>query len=118
MNTQEDPFHDIENRLRLIRQQAKPQRGFPQDIWDTIIRLTETHPISIVSRRLSISPVYLKQKIKKSHKTAAIDFSEIPSLPTMHAETVSIELISDLGMRAKIQGPASCLNYLSVLFRR
>jgi hypothetical protein len=118
MNTQKDPFYEIEAALTQLRQQTKTRRKFPQKLWGAIIRLTQTHSIQAVSLRLKIHPTYLKQKIKEFHKISPLDFREISVPVEACSNTVSIELVSDFGVRAKIQGPLSCLNYLSPLFRR
>jgi len=118
MNTQEDSFHEIEAALAQLRQQTKKKRKFPQELWDAIISLTQTHSIQMVSLRLNINPSYLKQKIRKSHEISPHDFREISAPVQACSNTVSIELVSDFGVRAKIQGPSSCLNYLIPLFRR
>lgn len=118
MNTQEDPFCEIEAALTQLRQQAKTSRRFPQELWDAIISLTQTHSIQVVSLRLNINAAYLKQKIRESHEISPLDFREISAPVQACSNTVSIELVSDFGVRAKIQGPSSCLGYLSSLFRR
>ena len=59
MNVKDDPFHEIETILTQLRQQAKTRQRFPQEVWNTVIRLTQTHPIQEVSLRLNISPTYL-----------------------------------------------------------
>lgn len=40
MNTQEDPFCEIEAALMQLRQQNKTRRGYPKALWDAIISLT------------------------------------------------------------------------------
>jgi AraC-like DNA-binding protein len=116
MNTPIDSFDEIEIALMNIRKQAKTKQKFPQELWNAIIGLTKTHSIQEVSQRLNISPTYLKRKIRMSRESSPLDFREI-SLQNTCSEMVSIELISNFGIKAKIQGPPSCLSYLGALLR-
>lgn len=118
MNAQDDPFQEIETTLTRLRQQTKTRQRFPKEIWDTIIQLTKTYSVQIVSLRLNISPSYLKRKIQGSHETSSLDFREISSPTQEFSNMVYIEITSDSGVRAKIQGPPSCMNFLSTLFGR
>jgi len=118
MNGKEDAFDEIETALTLLRQQTETKQRFPKEVWDSIIQLAQTHPIQEVSQRLNISPSYLKKKIKESHKISSIDFNEITYPVQACANLVCIELVSNFGLKAKIQGPLSCLNFLSSLFER
>lgn len=117
MNTQVDPFVEIAIRLAEIRQQAKTKQKFPQELWDAIISLTQSYSIQEVSKRLNINPSYLKRKIRDFLPIRELDFSEVP-VQNICSGMVSVELFSDSGLRAKIQGPPSCLSYLTTLFGR
>ena len=112
------PIEEIRSTLDQLRQDPKTQRNFPQELWTSIIQLTKIYPVEEVCRRLQINPIYLKRKIHES-KESALEFREIVMPAVQQApDTVTIELKSADGLQAKIQGPFSCLNYLSTLFRR
>lgn len=112
------PIEEIQSTLDRLRQDPKTQRRFPQALWDCIIQQTKIYPVEEVCRRLQINPVYLKRKIHQS-KESPLEFREIVMPPAQLAsDTVTIELKNADGLQAKIQGPCSCLNYLSQLFGR
>lgn len=111
------PIEEIRSTLDQLRQDPNTQRKFPQELWASIIQQTKIYSIEEVCLRLQISPVYLKRKIHQS-KESALEFREIVmpiAQPT--SDTVTIELKSTDGLQAKIQGPSSCLSYLTQLFR-
>jgi transposase-like protein len=111
------PIEKIRSSLDQLRQDPNTRRKFPRELWASIIHLTKTYPVEEVCRRLQIHPVYLKRKIHQS-KEPALEFREIVMPAVQSApDTVTIELRSADGLQAKIQGPSSCLNYLSKLFR-
>lgn len=110
-------IEEIRSTLDRLRQDPKTQRNFPRELWTSIIQLTKIYPVEEVCRRLQINPIYLKRKIHPS-KEPALEFREI-LMPAAHSasDTVTIELKSADGLQAKIQGPFSCLSYLTQLFR-
>ncbi len=116
-NAKDDPFYNIESTIAQLRQNANTRQRYPQEIWDAIIQLAKTYSVREISLRLNISSSYLKQKIQNSHKSLSLDFREITSPVQACANMVYIELISDSGLKAKIQGHPSCLNFLNALFR-
>ena len=118
MDTKFIPIEELRSIIDRLRQDPKTQRKFPQELWTSIIGLTKIYPIEEVCRQLLINPIYLKRKIHQS-KESALEFREIV-MPVVQSapDTVTIELKSADGLQAKIQGPFSCLNYLSKLFRR
>ena len=118
MNAQDDPFHEIETTLIRLRQQTKTRQRFPKEVWDAITQLTRIYSVREVSLRLNISPSYLNRKIQGSHETSSLDFSEVSSPIQECSNMVYIEITSDSGVRAKIQGHPSCLSFLSTLFWR
>jgi len=108
----------IRSTLDRLRQDPKTQRKFPQKLWASIIQQTKTHSIEEVCCLLQINPVYLKRKIHQS-KESVLEFREIVMPAAQSAlDIVTIELKSADGLQAKIQGPFSCLNFLSQLFGR
>lgn len=116
--SQTDSLEEIQARLILLRQNAITRCRFPQELWDSIIHLSKTHPIKEICQRLQIHPVYLKRKIRQSHQTDTIDFREIPPcVQETGTSLVVIELSLKSGLKARIQGPLACLNCLDALFK-
>jgi hypothetical protein len=111
------PIEEIRATLDRLRQDPNTQRKFPREIWISIIQLTKIYSIEDVCCRLQINPIYLKRKIHQ-FKEPAFQFREIVMPVAQSADMVTIELSSSDGLQAKIQGPFSCLNYLSQLFGR
>ncbi len=111
-------IEEIRSILDRVRKDPNTQRKFPRELWTSIIELTKIYPFEEVCRQLQINPIYLKRKIHQS-KEQLLEFREIV-MPVVQSvsNTVTIELRSADGLQAKIQGPFSCLNYLSKLFRR
>ena len=109
-----DPIEEVRTTLVLLRQNPTTKKRFPSETWDAIIQLTKTYSHEEVCQRLELSPGLLKRKIRQ--RTAPMEFHEI-SLKNVSSETVTIELISQNGIQAKIQGSLSCLNCLKQLLR-
>ena len=116
MNFQNSSLEEIFSILKGLRQEAKTKRKFPIALWEAIIRFTESRPVDEVCDYLQINPVYLKRKMLQLRKPGIIDFHEV-AIQDMLPTTVIIELHSNSGLKAKIQGPISCLNCLNQLFR-
>lgn len=116
-------INDVQAVLTTLRNSSGSRRKFPKEVWDSIIHLTKTQSIEQVCRQLQLQPAYLKRKMqqlqKVSSQTAEMDFQEIAfPIQNFHsADTVVVELSSDSGLRAKIQGSSSCLNYITSLFK-
>ena len=109
---------EIRSTLDQLRQNPKTRRRFPQELWASILHQTKIYPIEEVCRQLQINPIYLHRKLREL-KESAFEFREVVMPPAQSAfDTVTIELRSADGLQAKIQGPFSCLNCLSTLFRR
>lgn len=115
MSSPNESLKQLQATLASLRQDHTARRRFPKEVWNSIINLTKSFSIDEVAETLHIHPAYLKRKIAKS-SSAAFDFQEvsIQSPPDM----IFIELESPSGLKAKIQGPISCLNSLQLLFRR
>lgn len=107
-----DPIEEIHAALVRLRQNPTTKKKFPSETWDAIIQLTKTHSHKEICRRLQLNPSLLKRKIRQS--APVMGFREI-SFQNIPSDTVVIELISKKGMKAKIQGPLSCLNCLQQL---
>ena len=118
MNTQIDVFEEIQATLTQLRQDPMTRRRFPKELWESIISLTQVYPIAKVCNRLNINPVYLKRKMHQSQKPIQLDFQEISQhIKEVCPDTIVIELSSDSGLKARVQGPLSCLNCLQSLFK-
>lgn len=109
-----DPIEEIRTTLVLLRQNPTTKRRFPSETWDAIIQLTKAYSHEEICQRLQISSALLKRKIRQ--RKAPMEFHEV-SLKTISPEIVTIELISQNGIQAKIQGSLSCLNCLQQLLR-
>lgn len=116
MNFQNSSLEEIFSILKGLRQEAETRRKFPIALWEAIIRFTETHPLNEICQYLQISPIYLKRKMLQMRKPSTLDFYEV-AVQDMLPTTVIIELHSNSGLKARIQGPISCLNCLNQLFR-
>jgi hypothetical protein len=120
MRTQVKTIEEIHTTLQKVRGNSNFRNKFPKQIWNEIIELTKDVPFQDVCRQLEIQPAYLKRKMQQLHNNNpdVIDFQEISCniQDSTITDAVVIELISDSGLRAKIQGPSTCLNFLSSLF--
>lgn len=116
MNSKVVSLEEIHSSLMRSRQDPATRRKFPKELWESIIRLTEIHSIEKICRYLKINPAYLRTKIRRQQEPTFPEFREI-SIKDSCTEVIVIELSSDSGLRARIQGPPSCLNCLKPLFR-
>lgn len=118
MNSQINSLEEIHATLECLRKESTTRQKFPKELWDAIIRLTQVHSIQEICKKLRINPAYLNLKIRQSQASPTIDFQEISHpLHGAHSNTITIELSLDSGLKAKIQGPLSCLSCLHSLFR-
>lgn len=120
MSDQPKTLKEIHATLKTLRENSSSRKRFPQQIWDAIIELTEVLPFQEVCQQLEIQPAYLKRKMQQSQNIPpdTINFQEVSyNTHSLNlSDAIVIELISHSGLRAKIQGPSSCLNFLSSLF--
>jgi len=120
MIDQSKTLEEIQTILKNLRGTSGSRDRLPKQLWDSIIELTKAHPLKEVCRQLEIQPTYLKRKIQQSRKPPldTVDFQEVycGTRDAYFTDAVVIELMSDSGLRAKIQGPSTCLNCLSSLF--
>ena len=119
MNAQPNTLEEVQDALKTMRRNPSFRNRFPKQIWNSIISLTKVIPFQEVCQQLEIQPSYLKRKIQRSQNTPsnALDFQEVfCGAQDRGQETVVIELMSNSGLRARIQGPSTCLNCLSSLF--
>jgi hypothetical protein len=114
MDNQLDTLNKILAELTQLRTQEPKPRKYPQALWKAILSAVSMHSVREVSQRLNISYSYLKKKLNKPEQLATADFKEI-CLSRAPLGEVVIELFSKSDLRAKIQGPASCLSYLKLL---
>jgi hypothetical protein len=115
MDYQNISLEEISVILQNARQETTTRNKFPKQLWDSIILLTDIHPISEICNHLQIRPSYLRYKMQV-HKADPVEFHEV-ALQDIHSNTIVIEINSNSGLRAKIQGPISCLNCLNQLFK-
>jgi hypothetical protein len=114
-----ETLEEIHAFLTHIRSDTKLKHRFPMEVWESIMRLTKTYSIKEISDRLEIQQTYLKRKLNEFQKPKSeIEFQEVTySKQDFHSSNVTIELLAGSGLRATIQGPLSCLNYLPILFK-
>src|SRR3989338_8572888 len=111
-------IEEIRSTLDRLRQDPNTKRRFPQELWNAIIQQTKNCPIEEVCSRLQINPIYLQRKIHRV-EDQVLEFREIQvQAPLQSSDIVTIELDSSTGLKAKIQGPLSCLDCLRNLFGR
>jgi hypothetical protein len=105
-------------KLNEVRQNPKYKRNFPKSLWEDIFELIRELSLSKVCDRLKLDQGYVLKKLGSQSSLIGpkeLKFQEV-FVPSQHQETVTIELFhSDL--RAKIQGPPSCIGALKNLFR-
>ncbi|MCB1212967.1 MAG: hypothetical protein KDK40_01590 [Chlamydiia bacterium] len=122
MNDHKDKLEEIYTTLKNLREKPGFRKKFPRKVWESIIQLAKTLSFHEVCQRLKIHPAYLKRKIKQlNEKTSSdpLDFQELSyriQNPLL-IDTVVIELTSHSGLKARIEGPSTCLKHLSSLFR-
>lgn len=117
MNLKFDTIEEVQLALKNLRSNPGTRRKFPPQFWDSIIRLTQMYSLKDICQRLNIDRAYLSRKISQLGNVEGIDFQEISLNSQSVCSDVVIELFSVSGLKAKIQGPLSCLNYLQSLFK-
>lgn len=115
MNFQKMSLEEVLSTLISLRQDAMTRRRFPKALWEAIIRLTKTHPLNEICQHLQINPIYLKRKMLQAQRSEPLDFHEV-TVHNVPSDTIVIELDSHSGLKARIQGPISCLSCLNQLF--
>lgn len=115
MDSHIQSLKELSASLKDFRQNPSTRRNFPKEVWNSIISLTETLPIEEICKELEIHPAYLKRKMSKLRQPAALDFQEITS--SISLGIVTIELESNTGLKAKIQGSLDYIRVLQILFR-
>lgn len=120
MPDQPKALEEIRAALKTLREKPGSCRRFPKQLWGLILELAKTHPHQEICRQLEIHPAYLKRKIRKSQNLPeSPNFQEVFYGPkeAYLADNIVIDLVSKSGVKVKIRGHASCLSYLSSLFK-
>ncbi len=114
-----ETLEEIQAFLTHLRSDTKSRRKFPKEVWESIIRLSKEYSVEEICEHLEIQPAYLKQKLRKFQESQSeVEFREVScQSQSIHSCNVTIELVANSGLRAKIQGSISCLNCLPSLFR-
>ena len=112
-------LEEIRSNLNRLRQDPNTKRRFPKKLWDSIIQMAKIYPHNDLCRELGIHPVYLKRKIQQITKNSlaienALEFQEV-ALSAPSNNLVTIQLSNDK-LKATIQGPVCCLDFLPQLF--
>jgi hypothetical protein len=117
MNQRIQTLEEIFVALTELRSKSESRRKFPNELWMAIIHWAQVQSIEEVCNRLKINPIYLKRKMRQLQGNA-LDFQEICFREqVLQSGRVVIELLSNHGLKAKIEGDSSCLNYLVSLFK-
>ena len=110
------PFSTLETVQEALNHLRKERKSrYPAEIWKAIIGLLEHHTVGELSNRLQISSSCLKRKAQQLQASDPIYFQEI-STDFSTNNMVAIELQDSFGLKARIQGPAFCLECLQKLF--
>lgn len=116
MQNQPTSIEAVRANLEKLRQNPSTRNRFPRELWASIIQLTKNHPIEDICAELSIVPAYLKRKIQQSE--GSFEFRELTIAGSVVSESVTIEISANDGLKAKVTGPLSCLDYLQKLLGR
>ena len=103
-------------RLKEIRQNPKYKRNFPKRIWEDIFELVRENSLSKVCDRLKLDQGYVLKKLGGQNlltNSKELKFQEV-FVPPQKEETVVIELFHS-NMRARVEGPISCVRVLKDL---
>jgi hypothetical protein len=86
-------------------------RSYPAEVWKKAISLTNQIPAVQVCQALSVQPAYFRKKMKDFGATfeERPDFVQIKTKNTISTDSVTIELETPTGFKAKIQGSTFCL---------
>ena len=115
---QSENSNPLHAKIEKLRQGHKRHQRYPKEFWEGIAQLAKGKPLQDICRQFHLTFPYVKRKLTKLQPTATfatLDFCEL-SLDR-GARTVIIELESGK-LKAKIQGPVSCIEQLAVFFGR
>ncbi len=108
----------VASKLNGVRQNSKYKRNFPKSLWEDIFGLIKEFSLSKVCSQLNLNRGYVLKKLRGQSsliKPQELKFQKVFISPQQE-ETVVIELFhSDL--RARIEGPISCVRALKDLLR-
>jgi len=137
MNQPVPSIENVRDRLTQARNNPKRRRNFPKDLWRDIFSLIREYSFTEICQKLELSPYLVANKIGekpskdensvgcrkntpysepplKTEKEVA--FREVFCSPPPPPTNIVIE-ISRLDLRARIEGPISCLDALKGLFK-
>lgn len=134
----------VREELSQARNNPSSKNRFSKKLWDDIFSLIKIYSFNVVCKELNLCKYFLAKKIKmtqtirkktqfgenenafknshSSHQkeiTAAAKkpvFREIPFEPLQNHDHIVIEL-TQLDLKARVEGPSSCLTSLISLFR-
>lgn len=123
---------ELQERVKKARLNPCCQTRFPKELWEDISLLSKAIPLQTIAKELRFDLSFLRKKIEEYSDTFLINPSSSPTqtqqiveeekiefqelLLQSPREMVSIELIRD-NLKAKIEGPISCLSSLHALFK-
>ena len=139
MKSQSVSLEHVREEISRARSNPSFKNKFPKKLWDDIFSLIKIYSSNVVCEELNLCKYFLAKKIRKtqavrkkeqlgenSHMPRQDDtsrslpkkpvFREIPFEPLPNHDRIVIEL-TQLDLKAKIEGPSSCLDSLIPLFR-
>ncbi|MBF5059990.1 hypothetical protein [Candidatus Neptunochlamydia vexilliferae] len=103
-------LESVKERLAEARQNRSSRNKFPKALWDDIFFLAKSHSVGIVSKKLNLTPTFLRRKMKESLTQGKLTFQEV-KLPPPVIEKVTIK-ISCPRLDIQIEGPIACIEPL------
>ena len=113
MNSHTPSLTITRDKLRQARLEPAYRKRFPKQLWKDICSLSREIPVEILSKELQLSPSFLKRKIQENYTPEVPKFKEVFLEPP---ETHIVIEISRGELKAKIEGPLSCIDSLKSLF--
>ena len=107
----------VRDRLAKVRSDPSYKNKFPKELWNDIFSLVKDYSFDLVSRELNLGRRFLARKIEESlpKKTSKPEFREVTFKPPSNDQVIIEMTRSDL--KARIEGPVSCINSLISLFK-
>ena len=109
-------FNSIREQLQRARNDPKLRRNFPKELWNAIFSLIERSSLETVSKELALDLTLLKKKVARLTTSQSFPSFQEVLLKPPSSNPVVIEL-TYLNLKARIEGPISCLETIKDLFR-
>lgn len=119
MNHYTPSIENVCERLIEARNNPSFRKNFPRDLWNDIFSLVKQYSFNTVCEKLNLSPALLSRKIAE-RSSSQLNFKEVT---LSHSEQFSqtddqvVVEVSKADIKARIEGPVSCLSFLSSIFK-